>query len=76
MGVKPANAIAISSRWVHWAPLRRLVLMAHRKKDHLAKSPQWWKHLREFKRLFWKRERRLGQRLARKEAQPQSTAES
>jgi hypothetical protein len=27
------------------------------KKGHLRPAPQWWKHLREWKRLFWKRER-------------------
>jgi len=25
-----------------------------------AKSPEWWKHLREFKRSFWKKVRRAG----------------
>jgi len=31
--------------------------MAHKKKGQLAKSPQWWKHLKDWKRVFWKRER-------------------
>jgi hypothetical protein len=25
-----------------------------------AKPPQWWKHLRNYKRAFWKRERQGG----------------
>jgi hypothetical protein len=29
--------------------------MANVKKGHLAKAPQWWKHLRGFKRTFWHR---------------------
>lgn len=31
--------------------------MAHKRKGQLTKSPQWWKHLREWKRVFWKSER-------------------
>lgn len=26
-------------------------------KSKLTKPPQWWKHLRKFKRVFWKKER-------------------
>ena len=32
-------------------------VMASVKKGTLTRSPQWWKHLREFKRFFWKSER-------------------
>lgn len=32
--------------------------MAGVKKGNLAAPPQWWKHLREWKRVFWKRERK------------------
>ena len=32
--------------------------MATVKKGLLTASPEWWKHLRETKRLFWKGERR------------------
>ena len=32
--------------------------MAGVKKGTLSRSPQWWKHLREFKRTFWKKERK------------------
>lgn len=31
--------------------------MAHVRKGHLIRSPQWWKHLRDWKRVFWKRHR-------------------
>jgi hypothetical protein len=32
--------------------------MSHKKKGQLTKSPERWKHLRQFlKRHFWKRER-------------------
>lgn len=31
--------------------------MANVKKGNLTKPPQWWKHLRDFKRWFWKSER-------------------
>jgi len=32
--------------------------MANVKKGNVAPPPQWWKHLRDWKRVFWKRERR------------------
>jgi hypothetical protein len=32
--------------------------MSTAKHNTRAKSPQWWKHLRDWKRLFWKRERK------------------
>jgi hypothetical protein len=31
--------------------------MANKRKGILTPSPQWWKHLREWKRVFWKSER-------------------
>ena len=31
--------------------------MASVKKGTRTKSPQWWKHLRDWKRTFWKSER-------------------
>lgn len=31
--------------------------MANVKKGNLTGSPQWWKHLRDWKRVFWKSER-------------------
>jgi hypothetical protein len=31
--------------------------MAHVKKGHLVRAPEWWKHLRWVKRVFWKRHR-------------------
>ncbi len=36
--------------------------MATAKKGILAKSPQWWKHLRSFKRTFWRRSRQAERR--------------
>ena len=36
--------------------------MANVKKGQLVRAPQWWKHLRDWKRVFWKRERRASKR--------------
>ena len=33
--------------------------MATVKKGTLTRSPQWWKHLRDWKRIFWKKERKM-----------------
>jgi len=35
--------------------------MAHVRQGQLTASPQWWRHLRNWKRDFWKRERQAGQ---------------
>lgn len=32
--------------------------MANVKQGNLTPPPQWWKHLKEFKRVFWKAERK------------------
>jgi hypothetical protein len=32
--------------------------MANVKKGNLTPAPQWWKHLKEYKRFFWKAERK------------------
>jgi hypothetical protein len=32
--------------------------MAHVHKGQLTSSPQWWRHLRDDKRTFWKAERK------------------
>ena len=32
--------------------------MAHVRKGMLVPSPQWWKHLRDWKRIFWKKHRK------------------
>ena len=29
-------------------------------KGHYTKPPEWWKHLRWTKRMFWKAERKAG----------------
>lgn len=31
--------------------------MANVKQGNIARPPQWWKHLRDWKRVFWKSER-------------------
>ena len=36
--------------------------MAQKRQDQLTPSPQWWKHLRDWKRLFWKSERKAQKR--------------
>ena len=36
--------------------------MATKKKDLLTLSPRWARHLRYWKRVFWKRERQAAQR--------------
>ena len=33
------------------------VEMANVKQGNKTRSPQWWKHLRDWKRVFWKSER-------------------
>jgi hypothetical protein len=35
---------------------------------YTVRSPQWWKHLRKWKRIFWKKERKASARVARKSA--------
>lgn len=41
--------------------------MATKKKGILTPSPQWWRHLRDWKRVFWKKHRKAEQRMARHE---------
>lgn len=31
--------------------------MAHKHQGQLTPAPQWWKHLKDWKRVFWKSER-------------------
>jgi hypothetical protein len=31
--------------------------MANKKKGTVSRPPQWWRHLREWKKVFWKTER-------------------
>ena len=31
--------------------------MANKKQGNLTAPPQWWKHLRDWKKVFWKSER-------------------
>lgn len=42
--------------------------MANVKKGQLTTPPQWWRHLRDWKRVFWKRERKAAQSEIREEA--------
>jgi hypothetical protein len=41
--------------------------MANVKKGNLTAPPQWWKHLRDWKRVFWKSERKAQQKEIRNE---------
>jgi hypothetical protein len=42
--------------------------MANVKKGILTPPPQWWwKHLRDWKRVFWKKERKRSAQQARKD---------
>jgi hypothetical protein len=34
---------------------------------YTVRAPQWWKHLRDWKRVFWKRERKAAHRAALRE---------
>jgi len=40
--------------------------MATKKKGIMTPPPQWWKHLRDWKRTFWKKERQREHELIRK----------
>lgn len=41
--------------------------MASVKKGTLTPAPQWWKHLRDWKRVYWKKERGAVKRAIAKE---------
>lgn len=41
--------------------------MANVKQGNLTKPPQWWKHLKEWKRIFWKAERKEQKRATKDE---------
>jgi hypothetical protein len=32
--------------------------MANKKQGQTVPSPQWWKHLKKWKRVFWKKQRK------------------
>jgi hypothetical protein len=36
--------------------------MANKKQGNLTAAPQWWKHLRDWKNIFWKSERQAQQK--------------
>jgi hypothetical protein len=46
--------------------------MANVKKGNVAAPPQWWKHLREWKRVFWKKERRKQTAVIKRESSSRS----
>jgi hypothetical protein len=35
-------------------------------KSKVTAPPQWWKHLREWKRVFWKKERKAYKQLVKR----------
>jgi hypothetical protein len=41
--------------------------MANIKKGQTVPAPEWWKHLKRVKRLFWKRQRRADKTRLRRE---------
>jgi hypothetical protein len=42
--------------------------MANVKKGQTVSEPEWWRHLRAWKRVFWKKQRQAFKRAARREA--------
>ncbi len=42
--------------------------MANVKQGNLTSPPQWWQHLKEFKRVFWKAERKAQKEAVKNEA--------
>ena len=36
--------------------------LANVKKGQLTRPPQWWKHLRDWKKIFWRKERKAVQK--------------
>jgi hypothetical protein len=41
--------------------------MANIRKVHTVPAPEWWKHLKRVKRLFWKRQGRADKMRLRRE---------
>jgi hypothetical protein len=41
--------------------------MASVKKGNITAAQQWWKHLRKWKRVFWKKERKTQDQAIKKE---------
>lgn len=39
-----------------------IYIMASVKKGILTESPQWWKHLKDWKRVFWHKERKASKK--------------
>lgn len=47
--------------------------MAHKRPGQFKRPPQWWKHLRDWKRYFWKGERQALKRYLREEKKDLTT---
>lgn len=47
--------------------------MANIKQGNLTPAPQWWKHLKIFKRTFWKAERKAHKTLLQNEILKEKT---
>ena len=41
--------------------------MAHKQQGNLTRSPQWWKHLKDWKRVWHKQERQAYKEVVKKE---------
>jgi hypothetical protein len=41
--------------------------MAHKQQGNLTASPQWWKHLKDYKRVWHKQERQAYKKMVDKE---------
>ena len=46
----------------------RSKIMAHKQQGNLTPSPQWWKHLKFFKRVWHKQERQAYKKVINKES--------
>jgi hypothetical protein len=40
-------------------------IVAHKQQGNLTKSPQWWKHLKDWKRVWHKQERQAHKKIIR-----------
>jgi hypothetical protein len=40
--------------------------MANVKKGNTVRPPQWWKHLKDWKRIFWKQQRQHTKQLIKR----------
>lgn len=72
-GARPPEQPARCYCWPAGIPkyfsMSREGAMASVKKGNRAAPPQWWKHLRDWKRVFWKKERRAQVREIKRDMQ-------